>query len=177
MPGFIVNEIGEGAKADSIRPYYSFTWQISNLFEDRTPIDNQSPLIYVREATLPSWDFDKEKVMGASLEYKFAKSIVWNDIKIIWYDTDGLAEIMQIWRSTIWAPHIGLALANDYKKESTLQSFDFSFENPVSWKLINSWPGNVKVGDLTYVNSDVKMVEVTLVYDWAEETIAAARIS
>ena len=37
------------------------------------------------------------------------------------------------------------------------------------YRLINSWPSVIKYGELTYTTSDIKKVEVTLTYDWAEE--------
>ncbi len=166
MPGFIVNGLGTGAPA-SVKPYYKYTWEVTNFYGDG--IQTGDPLIYLIEAGTPSWDFDKEEVMGASVSYKFAKSIKWNDIKFTWYDTVGLHVKVKKWRQSIWRPDQGLQNPDDYKKLSTLKSLTFAWENPVVWTMFNSWPVSVKAGDLTYTESAIKQVEVTLSYDWAEE--------
>lgn len=171
MPGFMVNGLGKGAPA-TVNPYYKYTWDIQQFYGDgigQAPPAERLPLIYLKESSLPSWDFDKEEVQGASLIYKFAKSIKWNDVKVTWYDTVGLADIIRKWRRNIWTANDGMTDPDVYKKLSIIRSLTYSWESPVVWTLYNSWPGSVKVGDLTYTDSDVKVVEVTLVYDWAEE--------
>lgn len=166
MPGFIVNGVGQGAPA-TVKPYYKYTWEVTNFYGDG--IQNGSPLVYLKEAGTPSWDFDREEIQGASLVYKFAKSIKWNDVKFTWYDTVGLHTKIKSWRESVWKADTGLLNPDDYKKTSILKSLTFSWEEPVTWTMYNSWPAAVKVGDLTYTDSDVKQVEVTLSYDWAEE--------
>jgi len=48
--------------------------------------------------------------------------------------------------------------------------------------LVGSWPSVIRHGDLTYTSSDVKIVEVTLTYDFAvvrsgiEEYVEPAKI-
>ena len=37
----------------------------------------------------------------------------------------------------------------------------------MNWFLYNSWPSQIRSGELTYTNSDIKIVEVTVAYDWA----------
>ncbi len=36
-----------------------------------------------------------------------------------------------------------------------------------AYDLVGSWPSVIRHGDLTYTSSDVKIVEVTLTYDFA----------
>lgn len=170
-----MNGFGAGVPA-TVQPYYKYTWEIQQIYGDSVgsnPPAERLPLVYLKEAGLPSWDFDKEEVQGASLVYKFAKGIKWNDIKFTWYDTVGLADHIRAWRRTVWTADAGLADPDVYKRTSIIRSLTFDWNSPVIWTCYNSWPGNVKVGDLTYTDSDVKLVEVTLVYDWAEEEIVA----
>lgn len=173
MPGFTINGFGAGAPANDIRPHYKYTWDIPSLFESGVTTRvtaGRRPLIYAIDAGTPSWDFDKDEVQGSSLKYKYAKAVIWNDIKITWYDTTGLAEIIRDWRRMVWTPETGLKLPNEYKKESILRSLTFDWEDPVIWTLKNSWPQAVKTGDLSYTTSEVKIVDVTVAYDWAVET-------
>lgn len=176
MPGFKVSGLGEPADSRII-PYYKYTWEIDKLFDDVV----DGPLIYLKEASTPSWTIEKEEVMGASLKYKFAKSIAFDDIKVSWYDTDGLAEIIRGWRRRVWTPEEGFKNPAEYKRLSVIRPMTYDLTGDVVWTLHNSWPQAVRCGDLTYSDSDVKLVEVTISYDWAEEetspAIAGAKVA
>ncbi len=168
MPGFVVNSIGAGAISDSVKPYYKYTWELYKVFE--TMALNE-PLLYVKEASLPQFDVEKDTVAGASLMYKFAKSVSWADVKLSWYDTTGMAEQLRKWRKLVWTPETGIQPADVYKKETEIRSFAFDFTKPVGWKLFNSWPSAIRSSDLSYTDSDIKLVDVVVTYDWAEETV------
>lgn len=174
MPGFYVSSVKEGGfntRAISTRDYYyNYTWEIENLFETEIPNNETNALIYAKEITLPSFVAMIDNVQGASLQYKHAKSITWEDVKITWYDNVGLLKIMQKWRKSIWDENLGLQPIDRYKKTSKINSFlpNGTFVN--SWTLINSWPSTIRYGDLTYSSSDVKLVSVTVTYDWASES-------
>jgi hypothetical protein len=165
MPGFTANGLGSGPRNDP-RAYYKYTWEIEDIFWTLP----RTVLIYAKECTLPSWDFEKDEVMGASLKYKFAKSISFNDVKITWYDVYGIADIIKRWRGYVWTPADGLLDPNNYKSRSHLKNFTYDMVKYTRWTLFNSWPQSVKSGDLTYTDSDIKLVEVTVAYDWAEES-------
>jgi len=175
MPGFVVPGIGGGfSRAPSSRReyYYNYTWEVENLFQGQSPdgwSDPNSPLIALRDATLPTFTVNKEVHAGASVEYKYAKSVTWDDIKITWYDSDGLLEVMRKWRGNIWTQSHGLADADHYKRRSELSYYLPTGKKRNSWLLRNSWPSQIRHGELTYTSSDVKLVEVTVTYDWAIE--------
>jgi hypothetical protein len=80
---------------------------------------------------------------------------------------------MKEWRKSVWTPECGIKIAGDYKKNSTLRSYLPTGAKANEWRLINSWPSQIRYGDLTYTGSNVKMVEVTVTYDWAEEKPAS----
>jgi hypothetical protein len=168
VPGFVVQGLGEGASAEPLL-YYKYTWEINNLFEEEVKLNSTSGLIYARDATTPSFSFEKGEVQGASMKYKFAKGITWEDVKLSWYDTDGLWKTLKKWRDRIWAAKTGLGFPNEYKKRSSLTSFIYDESFGMRWRLINSWPVSVKTGELTYTDSDIKVVDVAISYDWAEE--------
>lgn len=171
MPGFSVNGFGKGPTS-SVKPYYKYTWEVVSLFGDgigSTPAGDKLPLIFLRDASLPTYDIDREEVQGATLTYKFAKSIKWADIKITWYDTVGLVNKLREWRRNVWTPEEGFKAPNEYKRDSVLNSLTYSWDTPNSWQLFNCWPQSIKAGDLTYTESEIKMVEVNVCYDWADE--------
>lgn len=173
MPGFNIPGAGGGhsvAQTSRREYYYNYFWEIVNLFED---IDGwgipDSPLIGLRDATLPIMTVNKETYQGSSLEYKFAKSVVWEDVKVGWYDSIGLLEVMKRWREDIWTPDRGIAQANEYKRQSVMSYYLPTGLHTNTWTLVNSWPSQIRHGELTYTSSDVKLIEVTITYDWAVE--------
>ena len=188
MPGFVIGggpfkpvggvSTGEvtGIPLATREFYYKYTWEIQSYFEDdgaaggRT-LDGNNPLVYLKDATLPTFTAQVDSIIGTSLEYKWAKSVIWEDIKVTWYDTVGLVDIMKRWRKTIWTKNVGIKPGSFYNKKSQLRNFlpTWDHETAIKWTLHNSWPKIIKHGDLTYTQSDVKLVEVTISYDWAEE--------
>ena len=164
MPGFIVNGVGSGANSAPLM-MYNYTWDITWLFGGVV----DSILVYVKDCTLPSWSIETEVVQGASLKYKNAKSIIFDDINLVFYDTWGLYTHIQDWRNRVWTPEGGLSDPNDYKTRSMIRSMSHDFSKQVLWTLYNSWPSNIKTGSLTYTDSQIKVVDVTVSYDWAIE--------
>lgn len=171
MPGFVVNAEG-GAGITSVPEnteyYHTYTWEIEQIAGDFVG-GQRSHLVNVKEMTLPTFTTTKETIMGASLEYKFAKSVNWDDVKITWYDTAGMLATIKQWRETIWDQEYGIAAVDTYKQESILRTHLPDYTAINEWVLMNSWPSQIKHGDLTYTSSDIKVVEVTLTYDWAFE--------
>ncbi len=169
MPGFIVHRVG-GHRLKStgrVQYYYNYYWEISNLFG--TNFNEDSPLIALKDANTPTFTVNKESYVGSSLEYKFAKSVTWDDLKVSWYDSDGLLAVLKQWRASVWTPECGLQMANDYKKQSQLTHYLPTGAKVNSWLLVNSWPSQIRSGELTYTSSEIKLVEVTVTYDWAVE--------
>jgi hypothetical protein len=188
MPGFVVGG-GPFAPVGGVRGnlmtgwpngrrdfYYKYTWDISNFF-DRDGVqgglglDGSNPLVYLRDATLPTFTAQSDSIIGTALEYKWAKSVMWDDIKVSWYDSVGLVNKMKQWRWSVWSEHTGLRPQGEYKKNTEIRTYLPNWDNDtnVRWRLHNSWPKVIKHGELTYTQSEVKIVEVTVSYDWAVE--------
>lgn len=173
MPGFIINNYGGHRNTSSPATqeyYYTYTWEIENIFGD-----NNDVLVNAKDLTFPTFNVAKEVVKGASLEYKFAKSVNWDDVKITWYDTKGLIDVIKRWRETVWSIDGGLQSAASYKRDSVVTQYLPHAESlsdvGVRYRLYNSWPSIIRYGNVTYTDSDVKVVEVTLTYDFAEEEV------
>lgn len=191
MPGFMVradqgNFGGDGQDwaGDSTAEFiYSYTWQIINLMDKNISAGGpESALIYAKDMILPTFTVGIEHQQGASLEYKFAKNVSWDDIKITFYDSKGMIDILRDWRKQIWTAQQGLLQADQYKKESLIDIVTPNWGRGVApagnvaaavagtiWRLFGSWPSVIRHGDLTYTNSDVKIVEITVTYDFASE--------
>ena len=190
MPGFVISTFGGTSGGTPVTEkhnasgranfYYNYTWEVDNLLGYRpSMVSSFRPIIYLKDATLPTFTANQDSIVGGSLEYKWAKSVIWDDVKFTWYDSVGLINIMRRWRQSIWDSVKGLQVGHDYKKRSILRNYLPTWENykSVPWVLINSWPKIIRHGDLTYTQSDVKLVEVTVSYDWAEENMESVKYS
>ena len=180
MPGFRVNSLGDPAfgVSNQLKPYYTYTWR----FEQIGPIVPHQTEVFLRDCTLPTFAIDKEEVEGASLVYKHASVANWDDVRVTFYDIPGnkqnsktLAEILIGWRNMVWTSLRGVGMPDDYKQPSFIRLHNADDTSSYVWTLVNSWPQTVRDGELSYTTSDVKIVEVTLCYDWATaETGTAA---
>jgi len=176
MPGFQVDSAWSArlgtteakANADFI---YNYTWEIATLFEQNAP---DTALVYVKDISLPTITFEKEQYTGSSLQYKFASAAIYDDIRITFYDTKGLLNKLRGWRKQVYSSTYGLRPADEYKKKSEINCYypkTGEYGSSVlaqTHTLYGSWPSVIKHGDLTYTSSDIKFVDVTVTYDWAE---------
>ena len=174
MPGFAVRGIDGnfGGQAGSVPGasatgdyYYTYTWEIYQVFGN---YDNL--LVNAKDITTPTFSVGIETNQGASLEYKFAKNVSYDDVKVTFYDAVGMLKIFKEWRQTVWTSFDGLKTAEQYKKTSSLGIFppDWDQAKRQLWSLTGSWPSTIRHCELTYTSSDVKVVEVTITYDYAE---------
>lgn len=176
MPGFSVGEFSEDlvqARTESplapsrAKYYYNYTWFVPRILGLST---TEFPtLIHLKDMTPPTFTASVEKYIGGSLEYKFAKNVSWDDVKVTWYDTVNLIITMTKWRQSVWRYDQGLRPASSYKTTTELAGYLPTGKSEYSWKLYGSWPSTIKSGELTYTNSDIKTVEVTITYDYAVE--------
>lgn len=166
MPGFVVEKLGAGVQASSLKPFYNYTWEIKQIF-GTGPSSKSDCIIVAKDMSLPSFTVQKTEVIGSSIKYKFAEIANWDDVKITWYDTVDMTKKIREWRTMVWTPEEGMKPADTYKRESVLAKFTYDESETVKWTLYNSWPSEIKEGDLTYTGSDAKVVSVTVTYDWA----------
>jgi len=157
---------GHGIKVSSDADYYyTYTWQIFQLGGQL--ISDGDAYIHLKDTTLPTFTAQQDSYVASSLEYKWAKSVTWDDIKVSWYDTLGLGHKISQWRETVWNPTYGLQVASQYKKRSQIDVYLPNGNQVITWCLMGSWPKVIRQGELTYTDSNIKLVEVTVTYDWA----------
>jgi hypothetical protein len=176
MPGFNVNGVGDGRSASNLKPVYNYTWEIDSLFED----PGNTMALLAKDATMPTFSISKDTVDGSSLVYKYAGMVTWEDVRVTFYDVvlasdspgattnTKASKILKDWRERVWAHTTGLKAPTEYKKDSKITTYTLDWIKNVTWTLRGSWPSIVKEGDLTYTSTDIKVIEVTISYDWAE---------
>jgi hypothetical protein len=165
MPGFKVYQTEVNGAAVPEGVLLKHQWLIKKL--GPILVDSMSPARYARGITLPKISFDEEAVDGGAIRYKFARFVGWDDVRIEFYDTEGLTAKLDAWRAQVGTADAGIGFASDYKKQSTILLIDGDGNPVVTVDLMNSWPKQIAYGDLTYTDSDAKIVEVTLSYDYA----------
>ena len=168
----MVGGVGVGA-ASTPKVHMAFTWYIEQLQDDQNPGRGDHGLIYAKSCVLPAFDAQVDSVMGASNVYPYSKSVAWSDCKITFVDTSKMLPLLIKWRKSVWDPGSGFADLNKYAKISIITQYLPDGSGQSTFRLINSWPRNIRYGDsLSYDSSDVKTVEVSLAYTWCEEKAA-----
>jgi len=179
MPGFEIGGVGGNGNVAPVesRFYTSFSWEIPSLFQTNTS-DNDAILL-LKSASLPSIKFEVEKARGASFEYKYAGGVSFDDIKVSWYDSQGVNEFIKNWKRSVFSIETGLQAANVYKKRTIISKYLVDREGdstPISgqdtldgtqnYNLFGSWPQVIKESDLTYSEASIKSVEIVISYDY-----------
>lgn len=188
MPGFQVTtawgeRMGDpaGPHADSAKPFYTYTWRIPHMFGENTG-SISDVTAYCLSATLPSVTHRREEVEGSSVIYKYAKDVIWEDVRVTFYDvvagtpssTSSMMKRLQAWRHKVWSVENGIGVAesesgNGYKKETHIMKHTHDGSLEEGWILKGSWPQSIKFGELTYGKSEVNIIDVVITYDWAVE--------
>lgn len=175
MPGFRVSTVenNDYSQVPVVQDFYlTYGWEVPRILgKDASNQINKNTLLMLKDATLPSFTVVKDSYIGGSLEYKYAKSVVWDDIRLTWYDTEGMLSVMKEWRVSVWTENGGLRAASDYKKDTKLLIYRPDGFGRCGYELNGSWPSQIKSGDLTYTSSEAKIIEVTVSYDWATEKL------
>ncbi len=169
MPGFRIGGYG-GEMPNTLEPARANRWIIKNL----GPVTKRYAMFVAKDLTLPQWKVDKLEIMGGVLWYKFAKSIKWDDITISFYDIpqpnySAFREINK-WIDLVHTNENGIKKhgGSGYKMDCVFEELDGNGTTVRSIRLKNAWPNGFNWGKLTYTSSDLKLIELTLSYDWAE---------
>jgi hypothetical protein len=166
MPGFNIGGQGNGP-SNVVEIHRQHRWAIQT-FGDIRP-DNE--ILIAESLQLPNVNIEEQIIQGALLSYKFAKVVKWDDATVTFYDTRQLLSRLQEWRDEVYTVESGLGTHTTYKKDSSFFLLDGEDGPTVELTLKNSWPKIIAHGPLSYGSSDLKIVTVTLSYDYAEQTL------
>ena len=176
MPGF---NIGGNAQREPSNvekdPFRVHRWRIVNLGVGGTGGSSGSIFrpptlaLYAKSLTLPSFNVEEEVVIGASVKYKFAKLASFEDVVITFYDTIGIYDGILDWQQDVWDKTNGVRMAERYKRNAQFCLTDGQGRDTGTvFLLIGCWPKQVSHSALTYDSSELKLINLTLSYDWAE---------
>jgi hypothetical protein len=147
-------------------------WKIERLGGLTT--GDQGVSLYAKTLQLPAYNIEEEVVPGGAVKYKFAKMVNWEDVNISFYDIHGLSGALYVWQLKVFGEGEGIGLATDYKQDSVFRLIDGQGNNADGYVLIGSWPKNISHSPLSYETSDLKLINMTLSYDFAEYTFGGS---
>lgn len=173
MPGF---NIGGGAGGVSepnsqVEILRSHRWQIVTLGTPDIRV-NRATLLYAKSLSLPGFTVEEEVVNGASLKYKFAKMVNWEDVSIEFYDVVGVFDDLKQWQDKVWTPATGIQPANSYKFRASFALTDGAGNNETEFTLHGAWPKQLSHSPLSYESSELKLVSLVLSYDFVTFDLA-----
>jgi hypothetical protein len=160
---------------DNTRFYTSFSWEVPQIFGDHSGYPVKGTHVFMlKTATLPSLSYGKiEAKGGGTTTYKFAGAPIYEDITISWYDSIGMVETIKTWMENVLRNDGGMNAPDQYKKTTTLKRFladrpasQTEIDESVEYLLYGSWPSVLKESDLTYTESTIKTVQLTITYDY-----------
>lgn len=177
MPGFNVSGLGSGP-TNLNKPFCTYTWEAVVLPQGVLPNN-----IYFRDCTEPTFNVLQEKVESAAVIYKYAAQADWEDIRASFYDVprEGkrLIDAIKRWSESVWTSIDGIKFADKtigdplgrgsggYKSDTRLKVTNSDESDEYTWLLTGSWPSEIKGSDLSYASSDIKIVDMTITYDFA----------
>jgi hypothetical protein len=166
MPGFNIGSDASSEASITVTTHRSHRWRITSLGEG---LINKPTMLYAKSIQLPGFSIEEEIVVGASIKYKFAKTVNWEDVSLSFYDVMGMIGDMRTWQDKVYTNGEGINSANDYKKTSSFILTDGVGESTgPTFTLKNSWPKSISHSELSYDNSEIKLINMILSYDWAE---------
>lgn len=172
MPGFNISGSREkGESGVTVEIFRNHRWRIVSLGADGVDggVINRDNLIYAKSLQLPEFNVEEEMVTGAAIKYKFAKIVNWGDVVVTFYDVEGVYSGLMTWQGKVYTSQKGIGIADDYKKECRFQMTDGAGkEAGPLYVLKGSWPKVINHSTLSYEDTELKLINLTLSYDWAE---------
>ena len=123
--------------------------------------------LFAQSLQLPTLEFEQETIKAASLTYKVAKRAKWKNCIVKFYDVYGLHKKFEEWQKKIWSVDKGIQHAIDYKGEPIFVMVDGQGNPKQRYTLNGAYPLSIDHGELSYTSSEVKLLIVTYVYDFA----------
>ena len=175
MPGFKVGGKGDGPP-NTLELLRQHRW----LIRDMGPISEDNRLV-AQSITLPDLRIERQEILGGMLWYKFAKAVKFEDAQVTFYDTGEFLDDIEEWRKKIYTTGGGIqthAPSSGYKMDCQFDMLDGTGITRNRYTLKNAWPAQISQGKLSYSDNEIKLVTITLAYDWAEfETLAASDVT
>jgi hypothetical protein len=176
MPGFSLEQGVTTTPNNNAEFYRNHRWRIvSTGIPPTVAVDPTRERVYAKSVQLPSVTFEEEKLKtGSAINYKIAKGANWQDFTIKFYDVYGLYDVYKQWQDAIWNQTEGIRPPSDYKGQPIIALTDHAGDARQTYTAFGAYPKSITHGDLSYENSEVKLLTVTYTYDYAEITFSGS---
>jgi len=166
MPGFVINGTGNQYPI----PNTLETVRANRfIIEILGPITLREHLVVAKDFQIPKWTATKQEI-PTTLMYKYAKGVNWGDASITFYDTmdPPILDSLNEWKDLVYSITNGIGVhgSGGYKQDTVLNELDGEGGIIRRIRLKNSWPVDVDFGKLSYADSNINLVNLSLSVDY-----------
>lgn len=153
-------------------PLRAHRWIIQKL--GNTFVGDATKLLFVAQSfTPPNRTIEPREIQGGQLVYKFAEKVNWDDVVVSFYDVRDMLPKLEEWHDTVYTNEDGIKVHSSgggYKQESIFTLLSGQGIPVREHKLHGSWPKRIEHAEMSYTSSELKLVTVTIAYDWSEDS-------
>lgn len=130
--------------------------------------------VSVKASSVPHFDMDKITINRGNNQVHFAGKPSFKDGQISVHDYIGAytKDILLAWQRQAYDVRTGkVGLATDYKKTAKLYELTPDYQIVRAWTLYGCWISSLSEGNYDHDSSDAKIVDATVIYDYAEPEV------
>ncbi len=128
---------------------------------------NPDKLIFAKEVSLPELRIDRQEILAGLNWYKFAKSTKWEDVTVSLYDEGTLLADIGNWRDQVYTPDGGIQSHDTYKQDCVFSLLNGDGLSVYDVTLTGAWPANISHSKLSFSDNQIKLITLTIAYDYA----------
>ena len=163
-------QIGGTGPSNTIETLRNHRWIIEQL----GPIKKT---ILAKDLQLPDLTILQQEIMAGQNTYKYAKGTKWSDIQVVFYDDGTILDEINKWRRSVY--DVGTGIKSHRKEIGYKKTCVFHLVagcrdkegSPIPVNTIvlrGAWPTIISFSRLSYTDSKIKEITLTLAYDYAD---------
>ena len=174
MPGFNVCGTGSDQPNSKAEMRRNHRWFFETIADEG--IFSREVLLVLKSASRPKFTLEEAVMHHDQEQIYYAGKQSWEPIELTWYDKEGpgqedsSAAILEWVKTVVDFSDATVAPPSAYKKDANLNMTDGAGNTSESWQLCNAWPKDVSWNGLTYDNSDIAEITVSMRFDKALRT-------
>ena len=163
MPGFNIGNVvaNKDSPSTTENVLTNYRWFIRKL----GPVSLEV-LRFAKELTLPTVNIEPQEVLGGTIHYKYARMVKFEDASVILYDDGNIFDQLNAWYQQVYTSKAGIQQHNAYKQECEFVLINGAGNEVESITLKGAWPKRITHGKLSYSDNNLKVMEVTISYDY-----------
>lgn len=181
MPGFSINNTSsQNSKYNKAEIRRKHRWRVAT---GAGFTDNPRDWLYLQKAQRPQFKFQEAVMHHDQEQAYFAGKQEWEPISMTFYDVEGgdgsvndISTQLYNWiggrsnsRSVGVIADAEVRIPESYKLDLVLQMTAADGSATETWTLYGAWPREVNWQDLSYEDTNLQLIDVTVRYDRAEK--------